>query len=121
MRSIRSQAATASLVAFLGLGLLWVWQTSAQHDQGQDRIPNVTEYLERLERPERDQDQKPAQVMEALALKPGMSVADLGAGPVHDVEDAPLAELHVEVQCLLESLPQLQRVLVVATPPGRPA
>jgi arsenite methyltransferase len=80
MRSIRSQAATASLVAFLGLGLLWVWQTSAQHDQGQDRIPNFTEYLERLERPERDQDQKPAQVIEALALKPGMSVADLGAG-----------------------------------------
>jgi ubiquinone/menaquinone biosynthesis C-methylase UbiE len=38
------------------------------------------EYIDRLDRPERDQDQKPAEVIEALALKPGMHVADLGAG-----------------------------------------
>ncbi len=52
----------------------------AQHGHGHDRMPNVMEYLDRLERPERDRDQKPAQVVEALALKPGMTVADLGAG-----------------------------------------
>lgn len=45
-----------------------------------ERIPSVMEYLDRLDRPERDQDQKPAQVIDALALKPGMHVADLGAG-----------------------------------------
>jgi ubiquinone/menaquinone biosynthesis C-methylase UbiE len=43
-------------------------------------MPNVMEYLDRLERPERDQDQRPAQVVEALKIRPGMHVADLGAG-----------------------------------------
>jgi ubiquinone/menaquinone biosynthesis C-methylase UbiE len=43
-------------------------------------MPNVMEYLDRLDLPERDQDQKPTQVVDALALKPGMQVADLGAG-----------------------------------------
>ena len=43
-------------------------------------MPNVREYLDRLDRPERNQDQKPAQVVDALALKPGMKIADLGAG-----------------------------------------
>lgn len=77
---LRNHTAAAGLVAFLSLGLLWVWPSPAQHGHGQDRIPNVTEYLDRLERPERDRDQKPAQVMETLALRPGMHVADLGAG-----------------------------------------
>ncbi len=51
-----------------------------QHGHRHEPLPNVTEYLDRLDRPERDQDQKPAQVIEALQLKPGMDVADLGAG-----------------------------------------
>jgi ubiquinone/menaquinone biosynthesis C-methylase UbiE len=42
--------------------------------------PNVTEYLDRLDRPERDADQKPAEVIQALDLRPGMAVADLGSG-----------------------------------------
>jgi len=71
---------TAGLTLCLSLGLLWVPPVPAQHGQGHDRIPNVLEYLDRLDRPERDQDQKPAQVIEALGLKAGMSVADLGSG-----------------------------------------
>ncbi len=53
----------------------------AQHSQAQHRRPaDIKEDLENLDRPERDQYQKPSQVVDALGLKPGMAVADLGAG-----------------------------------------
>ena len=49
--------------------------------QDQHPRPNdITQYLEHLDSTERDRDQKPAQVIEALRLKPGMAVADLGSG-----------------------------------------
>ncbi|MGH7166001.1 MAG: methyltransferase domain-containing protein, partial [Nitrospiraceae bacterium] len=67
--------------------LVWLALSSgalAQHqpaDQSQHRRPaDIKEYIESLERPDRDRDQKPSQVIEALALKLGMAVADLGAG-----------------------------------------
>jgi len=41
---------------------------------------SIPEYIRALEDPERDAWQKPAQVIANLALKPGESVADLGAG-----------------------------------------
>ena len=41
---------------------------------------NIYEYINRLERPERDEYQKPEEVIQALNLKPGMVVADIGAG-----------------------------------------
>src|SRR5512144_2425771 len=66
--------------ALLGLGLLWAGSASAQQGHPHERMPNVMEYIDRLDRPERDQEQKPAQVVDALGLKPGMSIADLGAG-----------------------------------------
>jgi len=50
-------------------------------DQHQHRRPeNIAQYLEHLDSPERDQYQKPLQVIEALNLKPGQAVADLGSG-----------------------------------------
>jgi ubiquinone/menaquinone biosynthesis C-methylase UbiE len=53
----------------------------AQHGQVEHRRPaDIKEYLENLDRPERDQYQKPSQVVDALGLKTGMAVADLGAG-----------------------------------------
>jgi arsenite methyltransferase len=68
-----------------GLALLWFsfsWggMASAQEGHQHERMPTVMEYLDRLDRPERDQDQKPAQVVDALALTQGMYIADLGAG-----------------------------------------
>lgn len=52
-----------------------------QEEQSKHRNPaDLKSYLEHLDSAERDQDQKPAQVIEALGLKPGMAVADLGAG-----------------------------------------
>ncbi|MBI5411451.1 MAG: methyltransferase domain-containing protein [Nitrospirae bacterium] len=53
----------------------------AQHDQGVHRNPtDIKQYLEHLDSSERDKDQKPSLVIEALKLKPGMAVADLGSG-----------------------------------------
>jgi ubiquinone/menaquinone biosynthesis C-methylase UbiE len=74
------QPATASLAVVLCLGLLWIGPAPAQQGHRHERMPNVMEYIDRLDRPERDQYQKPAQVVEALELKPGMHVADLGSG-----------------------------------------
>ncbi len=80
MNSIRRPVATTGLIALLGFSLPWVQPALAQHEHQQDRMPSVMEYLDRLDRPERDLDQKPAQVIDALGLKPGMHIADLGAG-----------------------------------------
>jgi arsenite methyltransferase len=44
------------------------------------RKVRIRRYLEMLERPERDDFQKPEEVMAALALRPGERVADIGAG-----------------------------------------
>lgn len=80
MHSIRRRLTAAGLAALLGLSLLWSWPAPAQQGRPHERMPSVMEYLDRLDRPDRDQEQKPAQVVDALGLKPGMRVADLGAG-----------------------------------------
>lgn len=80
VKFMTGQLATAGLAVAVGFGSLFVPPTFAQQGHQHERMPNVMEYLDRLDRPERDQDQKPAQVVEALGLKPGMSVADLGSG-----------------------------------------
>ena len=49
--------------------------------QDQHRRPDdIKQYLEQLDSTERDRYQKPSQVIEALRVKPGMAVADLGSG-----------------------------------------
>jgi ubiquinone/menaquinone biosynthesis C-methylase UbiE len=53
-----------------------VWAQHTQHRRPDD----IQQYLRQLDSTDRDAYQKPAQVVEALALKPGMSVADLGSG-----------------------------------------
>lgn len=67
-------------LVLLEIGLLWGVQATAEQGHQHERMPNVMEYLDRLDDPERDQYQKPAQVVDALGLTPGMHVADLGAG-----------------------------------------
>ena len=81
---MHSSHVAARSIFFAGLALLalgvFPGPAPSQEEHQHDRAPNVMEYLDRLDRPERDQDQKPAQVVEALALKAGLYVADLGAG-----------------------------------------
>jgi arsenite methyltransferase len=55
------------------------------HAQTHDRSPHqgpsdIKQYLEHLDSAERDTDQQPERVIEALDLQPGLSVADIGAG-----------------------------------------
>lgn len=72
---------TRRTIAFLLI--CWATFTAAalaQHGQDLRRPADIKEYLEQLDRPERDQHQKPSQVVEALGLKPGVAVADLGSG-----------------------------------------
>ncbi len=69
-----------TFAVFLLCGVMTSAVTFAQHGQDQRRPTDIKEYLEQLDRPERDQEQKPSQVVDALGLKPGMAVADLGSG-----------------------------------------
>jgi arsenite methyltransferase len=50
-------------------------------DQHQHRRPDdIKQYLEHLDSTERDRYQKPSEVIDALKLKPGLAIADLGSG-----------------------------------------
>lgn len=68
-------------LAILCAWLACPWPATAQHGQAEHRRPaDLKQYLEQLDRPDRDQYQKPEQVVQALGLKAGMAVADLGSG-----------------------------------------
>ncbi len=66
------------LILLVGLYVLLAGPAMAQ-DQHR-RPSDIKQYLEHLDSTERDRDQKPSQVIEALRVKPGMAVADLGSG-----------------------------------------
>lgn len=70
---------TVSILIAL-VGLLLLPACGHREHRHSHPLPNVTEYLDRLDRPERDADQKPTEVLQALDLRPGMSIADLGSG-----------------------------------------
>ncbi len=77
--NVMKSIARGILVLFLFLAAI---PASAQHQGAPPhRGPQDTkQYLDMLDSPERDKDQKPSQVVDALMLKPGMVVADLGSG-----------------------------------------
>lgn len=60
--------------------LLSMTAFAAEEHQDHRRPADIKQYLEQLDSEERDQHQKPRQVIEALNLKPGLTVADLGSG-----------------------------------------
>jgi len=60
---------------------LFIPEPLIAQDQHQHRRPDdIKQYLEQLDSTERDRYQKPSQVIEALRVKPGMAVGDLGSG-----------------------------------------
>jgi 2-polyprenyl-3-methyl-5-hydroxy-6-metoxy-1,4-benzoquinol methylase len=68
------------LLSLFGIAACW-GQAPATHDHQTHQVPRSPEqWVKALERPDRDGWQKPEQVVEALALKPGAAVADIGAG-----------------------------------------
>lgn len=84
-RRLRSSRKVLALLLFGSLCLLGRpfagSAVFAQHDHGAHRNPaDIEQYLEHLDSSERDKDQKPSLVIEALGVKPGMAVADLGSG-----------------------------------------
>ena len=60
--------------------LLSMTAFAAEEHQNHRQPADIKQYLEQLDSEERDQYQKPRQVIEALNLKPGLTVADLGSG-----------------------------------------
>jgi arsenite methyltransferase len=80
------RAATITLfIAALSMAP-WLTESRLVYAQPHDPSPHhrrpadVHQYLEHLDRAERDTDQQPDKVVEALSLKAGLSVADIGAG-----------------------------------------
>jgi len=53
---------------------------AAEEHQRHRQPTDIKQYLEQLDSEERDQYQKPRQVIDALNLRPGLAVADLGSG-----------------------------------------
>jgi arsenite methyltransferase len=67
------------LLPFLAFCLFLAAPLSAE-DHRHRRPDDIKQYLEHLDSADRDRYQNPREVVEALRLKPGMAVADLGSG-----------------------------------------
>ena len=68
------------LALAMACSLLSVTVFAAEEHQRHRQPADIKQYLEQLDSEDRDQYQKPRQVIEALNLKPGLAVADLGSG-----------------------------------------
>jgi len=69
------------LATGLTVGAIVLAQKKHEGDYAKHHTPHSAEdYLRHLEDPARDEWQKPGQVVEALGLQPGWTVADIGAG-----------------------------------------
>src|ERR1051326_4610303 len=73
---------TTGITPFLLLiGLLWCMPVWAQHQADPRRGPSdINQYIEQLENPQREKDQKPDEVVKALKITDYMTIADIGAG-----------------------------------------
>src|SRR5256885_14940975 len=65
---------------FFSLAVLLASPACAQHKEQHRGPADLKEYIEILERPERDKEQKPDEVIKALNITDYMAIADIGAG-----------------------------------------
>lgn len=79
MRKRMHDQRNMSLWIVILAGLLLLPAGCAGHHHHR-RPADIQEYLSHLDRPERDEYQQPARVIEALGIEPGMAIADLGSG-----------------------------------------
>ena len=132
---MRKRSRLAWLVTLLLAGWSRLGGTAAQvaHQHHPESIP---EYIRALEDPERDAWQQPAQVIEKLALQPGESVADLGAGSgyftvrlargvgpagkVYAIDIEPQMLEHIQQRAKEEKLTNIQTILADPHDPKLP-
>ena len=65
---------------FLLIAFLCAAPADAQHKEQHRGPADIKEYIEALERPEREKEQKPDEVVKALNITDYMTIADIGAG-----------------------------------------
>ena len=79
--SPKKKGAQPSPAIFLLCALLLALPACAHQRAQQHRGPSdLQKYIAELERPDRDKDQKPDEVVKALAITDYMTIADVGAG-----------------------------------------
>ena len=69
-----------TIVLLAALCVTLTWPAFAEEQHQHRRPDDIKQYLEHLDSTERDRYQKPSEVIDALKLKPGMAIADLGSG-----------------------------------------
>ena len=123
----------------LASGLLWftvglaAQQPPAKPDHMQHKFDDPARFAKSFDDPARDAWQMPARVIEALALKPGMKVADIGAGTgyfsmrlatvpvsVFAVDIEPAMIDYLKKRAANEKLSNVTPVLASATTPNLP-
>ena len=72
--------ALASVLLWLTIGIAAQQHQPAKPDHMQHKFDDPARFAKSFDDPARDAWQMPARVIDALALKPGMKVADIGAG-----------------------------------------
>lgn len=105
-------------------------------DHMEHRFDDAARWTKEFDDPSRDAWQMPARVIEALALKPGQAVADIGAGTgyfsarlarssaaptVYAVDIEPSMVAHLKARAAKEGLKNLTAVQATAAGPNLPA
>jgi len=114
---------------------LFAQQTGAKPDHMQHRFDDPAKFAKSFDDPKRDQWQMPSRVIDALGLKAGMSVADIGAGTgyfsmrlakispaltVYAVDIEPKMVEHLTQRAAAEHLKNVSAVLASPTTPNIP-